>query len=176
MLRKVLIIVVIILSFGMGYLSHDWIKSDTKKEIISEGENMKRVTGIGGFFFKSKDPVKLKEWYKTHLGFSTDEYGTNFEWREGADPKKYGFTQWSPFNDKTTYFAPSQKEFMMNYRVENMDELIPLLKEEGVEIVDEVEDTPYGKFVHIMDLEGNKIELWEPVDAEYDKIVKGRTK
>jgi len=137
---------------------------------------MKRVTGIGGFFFKSKDPVKLKEWYKTHLGFDTDDYGTSFEWREGADPEKYGFTQWSPFNEKTKYFAPSEKEFMMNYRVENLEELLPLLQEEGVEVVDKIEDTPYGKFVHIMDLEGNKIELWEPVDAEYDKIVKGRTK
>lgn len=176
MIKKIVIVMIIVLSFGMGYLSRDWIDSEAKKEIISEGGDMKRVTGIGGFFFKSKDPVKLKEWYKTHLGFDTDEYGTNFEWREGADPEKYGFTQWSAFNDKTTYFEPSEKDFMMNYRVENMEELLPLLQKEGVEIVDKIEDTPYGKFVHIMDLEGNKIELWEPVNAEYDKIVEGRTK
>ncbi|HET6245493.1 MAG: VOC family protein [Bacteroidetes bacterium] len=137
---------------------------------------MKKVTGIGGIFFKSKDPQKMKEWYKTHLGLDTDEYGTNFEWGQGADPLKKGFTQWSPFAETTKYFEPSTKEFMINYRVENIEALVEELKKEGVTITDTIETFEYGKFVHILDVEGNKIELWEPNDFEYDKIVTGRTK
>jgi len=139
-------------------------------------DKMKRVTSIGGFFFKSKDPVAMKKWYADHLGLQTDEYGTNFEWRQANESSKKGFTQWSPFNDKTKYFEPSQKDFMINYRVENLEWLVGELKKEGVTIVDKIESFEYGKFVHILDLEGNKIELWEPNDLEYDKIVIGRTK
>ncbi len=139
-------------------------------------QEMKRVTGIGGVFFKSQDPIKLKEWYKIHLGLDTDEYGTNFEWRQSADPSKQGFTQWSPFTDRTKYFEPSTKDFMINYRVENLEALVEELRKEGVIIVDQIEVFEYGKFVHILDLEGNKIELWEPNDVEYNNIVKGRTK
>jgi predicted enzyme related to lactoylglutathione lyase len=137
---------------------------------------MKRVTGIGGIFFKCKDPDQMKEWYKTHLGLDTDQYGTTFEWRQAEDVNQKGFTQWSPFSEKTKYFDPSSKEFMINYRVENLEALVEILKSEGVIITDDIEVFEYGKFVHIMDIEGNKIELWEPVDEEYDKIVGGRTK
>ena len=139
-------------------------------------QKMKRVTGIGGIFFKCKDPDKVKEWYKTHLGLATDQYGTSFEWRLADDPNQKGFSQWSPFAESTKYFQPSEKEFMINYRVENLEALVEALKKEGVTIVDEIESFEYGKFVHIMDVEGNKIELWEPVDEEYDKLVDGRTK
>ena len=137
---------------------------------------MKRVTGIGGVFFKCQDPDKIKAWYKTHLGMDTDNYGTSFEWRQGDDPTKKGFTQWSPFKEDTKYFEPSAKAFMINYRVENIEALVKVLRQEGVTILDEVETFEYGKFVHILDPEGNKIELWEPKDVEYDKIVGGRTK
>lgn len=137
---------------------------------------MKRVTGIGGIFFKCKDPNKMKDWYKTHLGLNTDQYGTNFEWRQGDDPTKKGHTQWSPFSETTKYFEPSPKEFMINYRVADLEALVEELKKEGVTIVDQIETFEYGKFVHILDGEGNKVELWEPVDEEYDKIVDGRTK
>ena|SRR5690554_2297913 len=137
---------------------------------------MKRVTGIGGIFFKCQDPSKLKEWYKRHLGLDTDRYGTNFEWRQAGDPSKKGFTQWSPAAATSTHFEPSTRDFMINYRVENLEELVRQLADEGVEIADEIETFTYGKFVHIIDLEGNKIELWEPNDVEYDKIVEGRTK
>lgn len=137
---------------------------------------MKKVTGIGGIFFKCKDPNKIKEWYKTHLGLDTDQYGTTFEWRQGEETAKKGFTQWSPFSETTKYFEPSQKDFMINYRVENLEELVEQLKKEGVTITDKIETVEYGKFVHILDVEGNKIELWEPIDTEYDKIVGGRTK
>ena len=123
---------------------------------------MKKVTGIGGIFFKSKDPKAVNEWYKTHLGFDTTPYGTSFEWRDLEDPAKKGLTQWNPFAESTTYFAPSLKDFMINYRVENIEALVAELKNEGVTIVDNIEDSDYGKFVHIIDIEGNKIQLWEP--------------
>lgn len=137
---------------------------------------MKRVTGIGGIFFKCKDTDKMKDWYKTHLGFDTDTYGTTFEWRQENDVTKKGFTQWSPFSDTTTYFKPSEKEFMINYRVENIEILVGELVKEGVTVLDQIETFEYGKFVHILDMEGNKVELWEPNDIEYDKIVEGKTK
>jgi predicted enzyme related to lactoylglutathione lyase len=137
---------------------------------------MKKVTGIGGIFFKCKDPDRMREWYKFHLGLITDKYGTNFEWRQGADSSKKGFTQWSPFTETTTYFEPSPKDFMINYRVENLEALVEELKKEGVTITDTIEIFEYGKFIHILDIEGNKIELWEPNDIQYDKIVTGRTK
>jgi predicted enzyme related to lactoylglutathione lyase len=123
---------------------------------------MKKVTGIGGIFFKCKDPIKMNEWYKTHLGLDTNQYGANFEWRQNEDPTKKGSTQWSPFADTTKYFEPSTKDFMINYRVENLEALVEQLKNEGVTIVDKIETFDYGKFVHIIDVEGNKIELWEP--------------
>ena len=137
---------------------------------------MKKVTGIGGIFFKCKNPEKMKEWYNKNLGLQTDEYGSSFEWRLGDDPTKKGFTQWSPFPENTKYIEPSVKDFMINYRVENIEALVEEFKKDGVTILDEIETYDYGKFVHILDIEGNKIELWEPVDTEYDKIVDGRTK
>ncbi len=137
---------------------------------------MKKVTGIGGIFFKCKDPEALKAWYKTHLGLNTDQYGTTFEWRQEEDPTKKGYTQWSPFTETTKYFEPSPKEFMINYRVENLEALVEELIKEGVTVIDQIETYEYGKFVHLVDLEGNKIELWEPNDPKYDEIVDGRTK
>ena len=137
---------------------------------------MKRVTGIGGIFFKTKNPQQVKDWYKKHLGFDTDQYGTNFEWNQSDGSDKKGFTQWSPFKDDTTYFAPSDQDYMINYRVENIELLVEELKKEGVTILDEIETYDYGKFVHIQDVEGKKIELWEPNDEVYNKYVEGRTK
>jgi predicted enzyme related to lactoylglutathione lyase len=123
---------------------------------------MKKVTGIGGVFFKCKNPETIKEWYKQHLGLNTDQYGTTFEWRKEDKPEEKGSTQWSPFSETTKYFEPSSKEFMINYRVENLEELVVELKKEGVTICDEIEVYDFGKFIHILDPEGNKIELWEP--------------
>lgn len=135
-------------------------------------EPMKRVTGIGGIFFRCKNPKLVREWYQKHLGLNTNEYGAVFEWYQGADSTKKGFSQWSPFNEKTKYFDPSTKEFMINYRVENLKRLVELLKQEGVTVLDTIETYEYGKFVHIMDIEGNKIELWEPNDVEFEKLGK----
>jgi lactoylglutathione lyase len=121
---------------------------------------MKRVTGLGGIFFKCADPQNMKEWYGKHLGLATDEYGATFEWQQ-VDTAQKGVTVWSPFKQDTTYFAPSSKEFMINYRVENLEWLVEQLKLEGVEFTDEIATYDYGKFVHLLDPEGNKIELWE---------------
>ncbi|HNS43115.1 MAG TPA: VOC family protein [Taishania sp.] len=131
---------------------------------------MKRATGIGGVFFKCKDPKKVREWYSKHLGLNTNAYGTVFEWYQGADSTKKGFTQWSPFNEKTTYFEPSTKDFMINFRVEKLEQLVAVLKSEGVTVLDTIETYDYGKFVHILDIEGNKVELWEPNDVEFEKL------
>ena len=131
---------------------------------------MKKVTGIGGIFFKCKDPKKMREWYKTNLGLNTNEYGAVFEWRQGTDTTQKGFTQWSPFSEKTKYFEPSTRDFMINYRVENIEELVGQLQKSGVLVTDTIETYEYGKFVHIMDIEGNKIELWEPNDIEFEKL------
>jgi predicted enzyme related to lactoylglutathione lyase len=136
---------------------------------------MKKVTGIGGIFFKCKDPEKVREWYHTHLGFNTDKYGTSFEWRQAENPDAKGFSQWSPFEEDTTYFEPSKKEFMINFRVADIENLVAALKASGVTVLDEIESFEYGKFVHILDEEQNKIELWEPVDEVYDKFDGGRT-
>ena len=125
---------------------------------------MKRVTGIGGIFFKSKDADSARQWYATHLGLAMTDYGSTFEWRDIETPEKKGLTQWSPMPDDTDYFKPSGKDFMINFRVENLVGLVALLKEEGVEVLDEIEEYEYGKFVHILDPDGVKIELWEPAE------------
>lgn len=167
MKKTTLIILLISASFLSGFAF---------KTILTEGENetpkLKKVTGIGGIFFKCKDPKKLKEWYKTNLGLNTNDYGAVFEWRQGADTTQKGFTQWSPFKETTNYFAPSTKDFMINYRVENLEALLVELKKNGVTITDSIEAVEYGKFVHILDLEGNKLELWEPNDIEFEKLGK----
>lgn len=136
----------------------------------AQQSDFKKVTGIGGIFFKCKDPKKMREWYEHHLGFNTNKYGTVFEWYQGADSTKKGFSQWSPFNEKTKYFEPSTKDFMINYRVENLSALVDQLKKDSVTITDSMQVASYGKFIHIMDMEGNKIELWEPNDIEYEKL------
>jgi predicted enzyme related to lactoylglutathione lyase len=125
---------------------------------------MKRVTGIGGVFFKCKDSKKTIEWYSRHLGLDTNPYGASFEWYEGSDNTKKAQTQWTPFAETTKYFEPSGKDFMINYRVEDLENLVVELKKEGVKVLDTIETYYYGKFVHILDNEGNKIQLWEPID------------
>lgn len=136
------------------------------KTILSKPKttNMRKVTGIGGIFFKCKDPNAVKEWYQKHLGLNTNPYGAVFEWYQDSGSTKKSLTQWTPFKETTKYFEPSTKDFMINYRVANLEALVEELKKEGVTIVDKIETYDFGKFVHIIDVEGNKVELWEPVD------------
>jgi len=124
---------------------------------------MKKVTGIGGIFFKCDDPKKMSAWYAKNLGLPVEDYGTMFKWRSADEPAKDGYTVWSPFAKDTKYFEPSKKDFMINYRVENIEELVEQLKSDGVTIIDEITAYEYGKFVHILDPEGNSIELWEDI-------------
>lgn len=136
---------------------------------------MKKVTGIGGIFFKCADPEKMRNWYSQNLGLITNEYGSLFEFRNSDKKEEINYLQWSPFAQDTKYFEPSKKEFMINYRVQNLVELVAELKKSGVTICDEIEAFEYGKFIHILDPEGNKIELWEPVDAVFTKENSGST-
>ncbi len=136
---------------------------------------MKKVTGVGGIFFKTKDPEKMKEWYNKNLGLVTNEYGSVFEFRESDKPENKAYSVWSPFKDDTDYFQPSEKEFMINYRVENIEALVEELRKSGVTICDEIETYEYGKFVHILDPENNKIELWEPADSVFKRMYEGKT-
>ncbi|NID12306.1 VOC family protein [Fibrivirga algicola] len=126
---------------------------------------MKKVTGIGGVFFKSDNPTAMNEWYAKNLGLDTSEHGASFDWREADDPSKKGATAWCAFPADTGYFNPSTKPFMINYRVANLVALVTELRTENVVIVDEIAESDYGKFVHILDPEGNIIELWEPNEA-----------
>lgn len=123
---------------------------------------MKKVTGIGGIFFKSADPAKMNEWYAQHLGFPVQSYGTMFQSRDLDNPDKVTYTVWSAKPQHTQYFEPSKKDFMINYRVENIEALVEELKTAGVTFIDELTSYEYGKFVHILDPEGNNIELFEP--------------
>ncbi len=138
-------------------------------------EKEPKVTGIGGIFFKTSDPNATKDWYRQNLGLVTDQYGSSFEFRNTNNPEEINYLQWSPFTNDTTYFQPSPKEFMINYRVQNLEGLLVKLKAAGVTICDEIEEFEYGKFVHIMDLDGNKLELWEPVDHVFTEMLDGKT-
>lgn len=124
---------------------------------------MKKVTGIGGIFFKCADTEKMKDWYAKNLGIVSGDHGAGFEWLEKDNPEQTGYTAWSTFPANTKYFDPSKKEFMINYRVADLEALVEQLLKDGVTIVDEITAYDYGKFVHILDPEGNAIELWEPV-------------
>lgn len=163
-MKKYLILLLVGVSFCFGFGAKTLLSN-------SLGQNeFKKVTGIGGIFFKCKDPKKVREWYRANLGLNTNPYGSVFEWRQATDSTKKGYSQWSPFSEKTKYFEPSTKDFMINYRVADLDRLVKELKKDGVTITDSVQTVEYGKFVHIMDIEGNKIELWEPNDIEYEKL------
>lgn len=133
-------------------------------------DTIPRVTGIGGIFFKAHDPGAMKSWYGEQLGLAIRESGSPFEFRNAHRPEEINYLNWDSFADTTSYFDPSEKPFMINYRVQNIEGLVKKLRDNGVTILDEIVEYPYGKFVHIMDPEGNKIELWEPVDSFLTKL------
>ena len=123
-----------------------------------------KVTGIGGIFFYSDNPQETKEWYTKNLGIEINDWGSSsFESRNINRPDEINSLQWCTFKKGEEYFSPSKKEFMINYRIQNIEGLVTKLKANGVTILDNIETYDYGKFVHIMDSEGNKIELWEPI-------------
>jgi predicted enzyme related to lactoylglutathione lyase len=161
MMRKFTLIGLLCAAFLLGY---------GFSRITGRVNSGPRVTGLGGIFFKAKDPAALKAWYSKNLGIRIGGFGSNFEWRQGMDSTKKGFTIWAPFKETTKYFQPSEKQFMINYRVEGLDQLLAQMKTAGIMPVDSVEKTSYGNFVHLMDPEGNKIELWEPNDVEFAKM------
>jgi predicted enzyme related to lactoylglutathione lyase len=137
-------------------------QENTSANAPSANDATPKVTGIGGIFFFSDNPQKTNEWYARNLGFDTTEWGSTFTSRNADNPDEITQLQWSPFKKGSDYFAPSTKEFMINYRVQNIEGLVAKLKENGVTVLDDIASYDYGKFVHIMDDEGNKIELWEP--------------
>ncbi|MEM8999451.1 MAG: VOC family protein [Bacteroidota bacterium] len=147
-----------------------------KQNQLSTSDTTPKVTGIGGIFFKAKDPRAIKKWYGDNLGLSVDDFGSPFEFRNARRPEEVNYLNWDAFNDSTDYFNPSEKEFMINYRVQHIEKLVEKLTQNGVTIIDEVVTYDYGKFVHIMDLEGNKIELWEPIDSVLAKMGRVTTK
>jgi catechol 2,3-dioxygenase-like lactoylglutathione lyase family enzyme len=130
---------------------------------------MKRVTGLGGVFFKSRDPKATVEWYREHLGIDAAEWGGfAFQWTEEDAPDQTGYTVWSAFPENTEHFGSGGHSFMVNFRVDDLEGLIDALKAEGVEVVGEIEAHPNGKFAWIRDAEGRKVELWEPVPSGED--------
>ncbi|MEO5651047.1 MAG: VOC family protein [Ginsengibacter sp.] len=142
-------------------------KQDQKEIVVND--TTPKVTGIGGIFFGSKNPKETREWYGKNLGLAIVEYGSPFEFRNANRPGEINYLIWSPFKKGSDYLAPSEKEFMINYRVQNIEGLVKKLSESGVTILDKMETYDYGKFIHIMDPDGNKIELWEPVDSVLTK-------
>jgi predicted enzyme related to lactoylglutathione lyase len=172
-------IVYTIVGIGIGFLfsfgaNNESTVDETKNDF--QENNAPRVTGIGGIFFFSDNPTKTKEWYNKHLGLVTNEWGSTFEFRNANNPNQINYLQWSPFKTGNDYFQPSENEFMINYRVTNIEKLVTELKKNGVTVLDTIENYDYGKFVHILDPEGRKIELWEPVDSELTKIGSPTTK
>ena len=124
---------------------------------------MKRVTGLGGIFFKARDAKKLRDWYAKHLGLPVESWGGfQFHWRQDEAPDRRGSTVWTIFKDEPTHFAPSEKPFMINYRVEDLDAVLDALRSEGVTVDPKIDESDYGRFGWVMDPEGNRIELWQP--------------
>ena len=127
---------------------------------------MKRVTGIGGVFFKARDHATLREWYRSHLGIDVEDWGgAVFSWNKPEIPEQSGSTTWSIFPESSNYFAPGTARFMINYRVEDLDALLSALREEGCEVEEQIEDSEFGRFGWVTDPEGNKIELWQPAEG-----------
>ena len=123
---------------------------------------MGHVTGLGGVFVKSADPGRLMQWYRTRLGVEVDEYGARFEWRDKADPEKVGYSVWSVFKQDSGYFNPSDRPFMVNLRVGDLDALLAELRAAGEPVDEKTEDGEFGKFGWVMDPDGTRVELWQP--------------
>lgn len=127
---------------------------------------MAKVIGLGGVFIKFRNPQSMCEWYRNTLGIITNDYGVLFEF--GAGQVKKSYLQLGTFEENTTYFGAPEQQYMLNFRVDNLEELREILIEKKVSILDEIESYSYGKFLHIEDPEGNRLELWEPIDSDFE--------
>jgi predicted enzyme related to lactoylglutathione lyase len=173
MMKNLIIVIIIAFAFvNCNSINKNEMKgtSSKKTEETSMNDTTPRVTGIGGVFFFSDNPSETKEWYSKNLGLEINEWGSSFEFRNANRPDEINYLQWSPFKKGSEYFAPSKKEFMINYRVQNIEGLVKKLQANGVTVLDTIESFDYGKFVHIMDSDGNKIELWEPIDHVFTSM------
>lgn len=142
-------------------------ENNQKAKSAASVDTTPKVTGIGGIFFFSDNPKETKDWYAKNLGFDINDWGSSsFESRNINRPEEINSLQWTPFKTGNEYFAPSKKDFMINYTVQNMEGLVDKLKANGVTVLDSIATYDYGKFVHIMDADGNKIELWEPINND----------
>lgn len=162
------IISLVLASCNQTSSKNDLDRNDNPEQLAND--TTPRVTGIGGIFFFSDNPEETRDWYSKNLGLEVNEWGSSFEFRNANRPNEINYLQWSPFKKGSQYFAPSKREFMINFRVQNIEGLVRKLKANGVTVLDEIETFDYGKFVHIMDSEGNKIELWEPVDSVFTNM------
>jgi len=134
--------------------------SITMKTVIED--TTPKVTGIGGIFFGSENPKEIREWYSEKLGIVLDDYGAAFEFRNANRPEEINYLRWTPMKQGNDYFLPSKKEFMINYRVQNIEGMVRNLKGKGVTVLDSISTYEYGKFVHIMDPEGTKLSFGNP--------------
>ena len=172
--RLIITISIAIIFISCNQTSNTNKKSNKMKEQKKEATNTAsakdttpKVTGIGGIFFYSDNLKETKEWYTKNLGIEINDWGSSgFESRNINRPDEINSLQWKPFKKGDEYFSPSKKDFMINYQVQNIEGLVNKLKENGVTILDTIATYDYGKFIHIMDSEGNKIELWEPADSK----------
>ena len=153
-----------VVNTGEGVLRYIYVVSPTLASLKSQGGSMPGVTGLGGVFFKAKDPKTMYAWYEQHLGLKreADGSGVMFHWRNADDPEQTGLTVWSIFPENTKYFGAGSQSVMLNYRVDDLKALLEKLKADGVAVDPKVEEADYGKFGWITDPEGNRIELWEP--------------
>jgi predicted enzyme related to lactoylglutathione lyase len=151
----------VLLKFKFNHKTNTYMEPQANGE-SSPVEITPKVTGIGGVFFFTDNVQETKAWYAKNLGFEIDDWGASLPYRDVDNPEQVIPLQWSPFKRDDAYFSPSEKDFMINYRVQNIEGMISKLKENSVTILDDIASYDYGKFVHIMDADGNKIELWEP--------------
>ena len=158
----ILLLSFLLLSCSSSDKINNTIKTNNQMEIIMN-DTIPKVTGVGGIFFYSDNLKESKEWYTKNLGIEINDWGSSsFESRNINKPDEINSLQWKPFKKGDEYFSPSKKDFMINYTVQNIEGLVNKLKENGVTVLDSISSYDFGKFVHIMDAEGNKIELWEP--------------
>ncbi len=127
---------------------------------------MARVTGLGGIFFKTRNPKAIHEWYEKHLGIRKDADGSVvFKWRHLEAQEHVGYTVWGPFSHDTKYFGPGPSPYMINFRVDDLNGLLKRLRNPGVQVEKEIEESEYGRFGWITDPDGNRVELWEPPEG-----------